>query len=94
MTTKTTALNQFCSAFGVDESPEELERVTKFIEEGKPVFFGENMHRNIDYEPLEGKFKPIVDSVYEFDNVLGAYDRLMTKRATGKVVVKVDPTVD
>ncbi|KAK7693253.1 hypothetical protein QCA50_002819 [Cerrena zonata] len=39
------------------------------------------------------KFTPLVDSVHDFDQVLAAYDRLMTKKATGKVVVKVDPTV-
>ncbi|KAI0063403.1 NAD(P)-binding protein [Artomyces pyxidatus] len=37
----------------------------------------------------EGKVKPIVDSVFEFEDALKAYDRLMTSRATGKVVVKV-----
>ncbi|KAF7295966.1 PKS-ER domain-containing protein [Mycena kentingensis (nom. inval.)] len=35
--------------------------------------------------------KPIVDSVHSFDRegVMGAYERLMTKRAVGKVVVRV-----
>jgi len=42
----------------------------------------------------EGKFKPIIDSVYSYENVLDAYDRMMSKRATGKIVVKVDPTVE
>lgn len=41
----------------------------------------------------EGKLKPLVDSVYEFEDVLSAYERLMTSRARGKVVVKVDPSV-
>lgn len=41
----------------------------------------------------EGKIKPLVDSVYEFDNVLPAYERILSKRATGKLVVKVDPLV-
>lgn len=41
----------------------------------------------------EGKIKPIVDSVHSFDDVHKAYERIMTGRATGKVVVKVDPTV-
>ncbi len=40
----------------------------------------------------EGKFKPIVDSVYEFKDVHTAYERIMTSRARGKVVVKVDPS--
>ncbi|KAJ3503222.1 hypothetical protein NLJ89_g8531 [Agrocybe chaxingu] len=36
--------------------------------------------------------RPIVDSVYDFDDALKAYDRIMSKRATGKVVVRVDTT--
>ncbi|OBZ65238.1 Zinc-type alcohol dehydrogenase-like protein C16A3.02c [Grifola frondosa] len=42
----------------------------------------------------EGKVKPVVDSVFSFEDTLKAYDRLMTGRATGKVVVKVDPTAE
>ncbi|KAJ8597885.1 NAD(P)-binding protein [Rhizopogon salebrosus TDB-379] len=41
----------------------------------------------------EGKLKPVVDSVYKFEDALSAYERLMTSRATGKVVVKVDESV-
>ncbi|TFY53735.1 hypothetical protein EVJ58_g9286 [Rhodofomes roseus] len=41
----------------------------------------------------EGKIKPLVDSVYSFEDALKAYERLMTSRATGKVVIKVDPDV-
>ncbi|KAF8913591.1 hypothetical protein CPB85DRAFT_1375611 [Mucidula mucida] len=40
----------------------------------------------------EGKLKSVVDSVYEFNDVHGAYERIMTSRARGKVVVKVDPS--
>ncbi|KAG1891335.1 chaperonin 10-like protein [Suillus subluteus] len=36
------------------------------------------------------KLKLAVDSVYGFEDALSAYDRIMTSRATGKVVVKVD----
>ncbi|KAF8638847.1 hypothetical protein AX17_001905 [Amanita inopinata Kibby_2008] len=39
----------------------------------------------------EGRILPLVDSVYDFGEVLAAYDRMMSGRATGKVVVKVDP---
>ncbi|EAU88249.1 hypothetical protein CC1G_03921 [Coprinopsis cinerea okayama7 len=38
----------------------------------------------------EGKLKPLVDSVYNFEDALKAYERILTGRATGKVVVKVD----
>jgi NADPH:quinone reductase-like Zn-dependent oxidoreductase len=41
-----------------------------------------------------GAVQPIVDSVYQFDDLHKAYDRILSARATGKVVVKVDPTVD
>ncbi|TFK27372.1 quinone oxidoreductase [Coprinopsis marcescibilis] len=37
----------------------------------------------------EGKVKPLIDSVFSFEDVLKAYERLITQRATGKVVVKV-----
>ncbi|KAJ7130309.1 NAD(P)-binding protein [Mycena epipterygia] len=39
----------------------------------------------------EGAVKPIVDSVYSFDQdgVMKAYEKMMSKRAVGKVVVKV-----
>jgi len=40
-----------------------------------------------------GAVRPVVDSVYQFDDVHKAYDRIISGRATGKVVVKVDPTV-
>ncbi|OSD03381.1 NAD-P-binding protein [Trametes coccinea BRFM310] len=42
----------------------------------------------------EGKIKPLVDSVYEFEDVLEAYEKVMSKRATGKIVVKVDPAAE
>ena len=41
----------------------------------------------------EGKFKPVVDSEFAFDDAVKAFERLMTKRATGKVVIKVDPSI-
>ncbi|TBU45081.1 NAD(P)-binding protein [Dichomitus squalens] len=42
----------------------------------------------------EGKVKPLVDSVFSFEDTLKAYERIKTGRATGKVVVKVDPTAE
>ncbi|KAI0063404.1 NAD(P)-binding protein [Artomyces pyxidatus] len=60
------------------------------------LVFGDEAGRLLKLvEPLfaAGTAKPLVDSVYSFENALDAYDRLMTHRATGKVVVKVDPNV-
>ncbi|KAF8439684.1 chaperonin 10-like protein [Boletus edulis BED1] len=37
-----------------------------------------------------GALRPYVDSTYEFESALDAYDRAMTGRATGKVIVKVE----
>jgi len=42
----------------------------------------------------EGKLKPMVDSVFSFEDTLKAYDRIMSYRARGKVVVKVDSEAD
>ena len=36
-----------------------------------------------------GKAKPFTDSVYKLDDVLSAYDRILTGRARGKVVVEI-----
>ncbi|TNY19976.1 hypothetical protein DMC30DRAFT_411866 [Rhodotorula diobovata] len=37
----------------------------------------------------EGKLRPIVDGVYAFEDAIKAYDRQMSGRAKGKVVIKV-----
>ena len=36
-----------------------------------------------------GKVKPVIDSVHKFDDVLGAYDRILTGHVRGKVVVEI-----
>ncbi|GJE86887.1 NAD(P)-dependent alcohol dehydrogenase [Phanerochaete sordida] len=42
----------------------------------------------------DGRVKSVVDSVFAFEDVLKAYERVMEGRSTGKVVVKVDPSVE
>ncbi|KAF4608955.1 hypothetical protein EYR40_001308 [Pleurotus pulmonarius] len=42
----------------------------------------------------EGKVVGVVDSVYELEDSLKAYERLMSSKATGKVVVKIDKSVE
>ncbi|KAH7924555.1 NAD(P)-binding protein [Leucogyrophana mollusca] len=43
---------------------------------------------------VQGKLKPAVDSVYEFEDALSAYERILTGRARGKVVVRVKEGVN
>ncbi|RXW21116.1 hypothetical protein EST38_g4734 [Candolleomyces aberdarensis] len=40
----------------------------------------------------QGKLKPKVDSTFEFDDVLQAYEKILSSRAVGKVTIKVDPS--
>lgn len=68
-----------------------------------PVFLGGTPRKfvfqqtNIDQEGREellrlvkeGKLKRVLDSVFEMEDVLGAYDRMLSQRAKGKVVVKI-----
>lgn len=42
----------------------------------------------------EGKIKPIVDSVYDLRNAKDAVEKLESGRATGKVIISVDDTLD
>ncbi|ETW85496.1 quinone oxidoreductase 6 [Heterobasidion irregulare TC 32-1] len=56
-------------------------------------------HKDEDLEAMrkliaDGKVKPVVDSVHAFDDAINAYDRITSMRATGKVVVKVDPRAE
>ena len=37
----------------------------------------------------DGKVKPVIDTVFEFDDAIKAFERLRTNRARGKVVVRV-----
>jgi NADPH:quinone reductase-like Zn-dependent oxidoreductase len=39
----------------------------------------------------EGKIKVIIDSTFEFEDAVKAYEKLKTHRARGKIVVHVTP---
>lgn len=39
----------------------------------------------------DGKLKPVIDTVFEFDDAVKAFERLRTNRARGKVVVRIIP---
>lgn len=42
----------------------------------------------------DGKVKGVVDSVFAFEDVLKAYERVMEGRSAGKIVVKVDASAE
>lgn len=73
----------------VDPTKKDLEDFAKLVEEGELI----RLLLAVMFPTISaGKVKPLVDSVYSFEDALKAYERLQTGRATGKVVVKVDPT--
>jgi NADPH:quinone reductase-like Zn-dependent oxidoreductase len=69
-----------------------------------PVYLGGVPRRHI-FEPLksvrsrmvamaqlveENVFKSVIDSTYKFTDVLDAYDRILSRKVTGKVVIEVN----
>lgn len=69
-----------------------------------PVYLGGVPRRHI-FEPLktdhsrmlamvqfvkQNAIKAVIDSTYKFTDVLDAYDRLLSRKVTGKVVIEVD----
>ena len=70
--------------------PDEWRELGKYIDEGMcgPHYLYVVLMLRL------GKVKPIVDSVFTFEDVLKGYERVMSSRASGKVVVKVDPAVE
>lgn len=38
---------------------------------------------------LSGKVKSVIDSTYAFDDVLKAYERIMTGKVVGKIIVDI-----
>ena len=43
---------------------------------------------------LEGKLQVLIDSEYSFEDTLKGFERSMTGRATGKIVIKIDPNIE
>jgi len=74
--------------FGVDNKKEDLEALRSLIEEGQCPPMPRDSRA---YTSTTGKIKPLIDSVYAFEDVHNAYERIMTGRAKGKVVVTVIP---
>lgn len=42
----------------------------------------------------QGKIEPLIDSEYSFEDVMKGFERSMSGQATGKIVIKVDPTIE
>jgi Zinc-binding dehydrogenase len=56
-----------------------------------PFAFPSNRESHITFL---GKLKPLVDSEYSFEDTLKGFERIMTGHATGKVVIKIDPSIE
>lgn len=75
---------------GVENNKEDMKLLCRLIERGG--FPDSSLYTSLTLpSPWEtGALRPRVDSTYEFGSALDAYDRIMTGRATGKVIVKVE----
>jgi hypothetical protein len=69
---------------------EDFDKFAKYVADGKLKIYFQGTCLN----GMIGQVKPIVDSVFAFEDVYAAYDRLCSQRTSGKVVVKVDPSVE
>lgn len=65
----------------------ELEALQKLIAEGPLSSHFTCLILSNMVRPL-GKVKPVVDSVWKFEDALKAYEKLMTNRARGKIIVE------
>lgn len=63
-----------------------LNKIAKMVVDG--IIFG-FVRRSFVIHSFTGEIKPVIDSVYKFDDVYSAYDKLMTTHARGKVVIEV-----
>lgn len=42
----------------------------------------------------QGKLVPLIDSEYSFEDTLKGFERSLTGRATGKIIIKIDPSIE
>lgn len=77
----------------VDDRFDEWKEFSKYVTDGeyKHIYFVMLRTKRVY---CTGKAKPVIDSVFSFEDALKGYERIMSSRAVGKVVVKVDPTVE
>lgn len=66
-----------------------LNKIATMVVDGIIFGFVPRSWRSFVVNFFAGKIKPVIDSVYKFDDVYGAYDKLMTTHARGKVVIEV-----
>jgi len=71
-----------------------MEEIQKLLESGKCLLERTwSLPVNLHVLYSLGTIKPVTDSVFSFEDALQAYDKLISSKTTGKVIVKVDPTV-
>ncbi|KAF8162896.1 hypothetical protein B0H34DRAFT_835459 [Crassisporium funariophilum] len=86
-------VNRRYSMILVQNNAEDLKEIQDLFAKGKIVRIS-SCTNSVTKQNSLGSLKPVVDSVFEFEDTLKAYDRILSTRAVGKVVIKVDPTVD
>lgn len=78
---------------GVKPDQEHLRGLAALVEQGACFIVSAEVTFLMVLLLCVGKVRPLVDSVFAFEDALKAYERLATNRATGKVVIKVDANV-
>ena len=76
----------------VDIDKDDFQHLVQHAAEGRPLDGVAHLLAS-DINSV-GEVKGVVDSAFAFEDVHKAYERLMSNRACGKVVVKVDPNVE
>lgn len=78
----------------VDVKKQRLAKLNEIVKKGEPACFSqlplvESLQSLISIALPSGSVVPPIDSVYEFEDVLNAYDKIMSERTRGKVVIHV-----
>jgi hypothetical protein len=70
--------------------PRDLKELAQMAAEGKCFAFAWACAWGMLNTSWTGALKPVVDSVFSFEDALSAYERIRTNRARGKVVIEID----
>lgn len=88
-------VSQAYKIYMLEHDSGDLRQIAELIEQGEHASIAHTLLiRKTNTNVLLGKLKPTVDSVYALEDTLKAYERLMSHRAKGKVVVRVDPIAE